>query len=96
MALLEKHFEIRKIPLRLADIANNARGVVETREWEETLARPLRGREEELSALYALKVRFEPIRAAVLNEENLVLEIRSAAEEPAPEPAATELEPALA
>lgn len=89
--LLEEHFLIRKIPLRIADIASTARGVVELRDLEELLTRPLRGREEELSALYALKARFEPIRAGVLNEENLVLELRTAEEPVVSEPAATEL-----
>jgi hypothetical protein len=95
--LLETHFEIRKIPIRLSDLANAARGVVELRNLEEILTRPQRGQAEELSALYALKARFEPIRAGVLAEENLAL-ILKAAEEPVAiaEPARTELEPALA
>jgi hypothetical protein len=95
--LLETHFVTRRIPVRLSDLANNSRGVVELREIEDLLVRPLRGRDEELGALYALKAKFEPIRTAVLNQENLALELRSA-EEPAaiPEPAATNLEPALA
>jgi hypothetical protein len=91
VALLEKHFEIRKIPMRLADLASTARGVVEIREWEETLTRPLRNRDEEIGILFSLKARFEPIRSAVLNEENLTLELR-AAEESEPGPAA-ELQP---
>jgi hypothetical protein len=80
--LLETHFEIRKVPVRLSDLANAARGVVELRNLEEILTRPQRGQAEELSALYALKARFEPIRAGVLAEENLVLELRTT-EEPA-------------
>jgi hypothetical protein len=93
--LLETHFEIRKIPIRLSDLANAAKGVVELRNVEEILTRPQRGQAEELSALYVLKTKFELIRAGVLAEENLVLELRTAAgEEPAvAEPAATELEP---
>ena len=63
--LLEEHFEIRKIPLRIADIAGTARGVVQIKELEELLTRPLRGRDEELGALFVLKARFEPIRAAI-------------------------------
>jgi hypothetical protein len=82
--LLETEFVTRKIPVRIADIANNARGVVELREVEELLTRPLRGRDEELGALYTLKAKFEPVRAGVLAEENLALEIRTAAgQEPA-------------
>ena len=77
MLLLEEHFEIRKIPLRISDLATTAKGVVELRELEELLTRPLRGREDELSALFVLKTRFEPIRAGVLNEENLALELRT-------------------
>jgi hypothetical protein len=96
VALLEKHFVVRKIPLRLTDLATTARGVVETREWEETLTKPSRDREEEIGSLFSLKARFEPIRTAVLNEENLVLELRTAEEPVVPEPAATEVEPALA
>jgi hypothetical protein len=94
--LLEEHFEIRKIPLRIADIASTARGVVQVKELEELLTRPL-PRDEELSALFTLKARFEPVRAGVLAEENLVLELRTA-EEPVAiaEPVATNLEPALA
>jgi hypothetical protein len=80
--LLETHFVTRKIPVRLSDLANNARGVVELREVEELLTRPLRGRDEELGALYALKAKFDPIRAAALAEENLALILKSA-EEPA-------------
>ena len=95
VALLEREFVIRKIPFRLSDLATTARGVVELRDLEELLTRPLRGREEELSALYALKARFEPIRAGVLAEENLVLELRTGAEPAVAEPVA-ELEPALA
>jgi hypothetical protein len=84
--LLETEFVTRKIPVRIADIANNARGVVELREVEELLTRPLRGRDEELGALYTLKAKFEPVRAGVLAEENLALEIRTAAgQEPAAE-----------
>jgi hypothetical protein len=45
--------------------------------------------------LYALKARFEPVRAAVLNEGNLALELRTAEEPAVAEPAATNLEPAL-
>ena len=96
VALLEKHFVVRKIPLRLTDLATTARGVVETREWEETLTKPSRDREEEIGSLFSLKASFEPIRTAVLNEENLVLELRTAEEPVVPEPAATEVEPALA
>ena len=97
MLLLEEHFEIRKIPLRISDLATTAKGVVQLREIEELLTRPLRNREEEISALYTLKARFEPIRAGVLSQPNLVLELKSA-EEPVAiaEPAATNLEPALA
>jgi hypothetical protein len=80
--LLETHFEIRKIPLRIADLATASRGVLQVRDWEELLTRPLRGRDEELGALYALKAKFEPVRAGVLAEENLVLKLRTA-EEPA-------------
>jgi hypothetical protein len=93
--LLETHFEIRKIPIRLSDLANAARGVVELRNVEEILTRPQRGQAEELSALYALKARFEPIRAGVLAEENLVLELRTAEEPAVAEPVA-ELEPVAA
>jgi hypothetical protein len=94
--LLETHFVVRKIPIRLSDLANNARGVVELREAEEILTRPKRG-DEELSALFVLKVKYAPIHAAVLREENLVLEGFQTAEEPVAitEPAATELEPVL-
>jgi hypothetical protein len=82
--LLEREFVVRKIPMRIADLANNARGVVELREVEELLTRPLRGRDEELGALYTLKAKFEPVRAGVLAEGNLALEIRTAAgQEPA-------------
>jgi len=95
VALLEREFVVRKIPLRLTDLATTARGVVETREWEETLTKPSRDREEEIGSLFSLKARFEPIRTAVLNEENLVLELRTAAEPAVTEPAGTELEPAL-
>jgi hypothetical protein len=91
--LLEREFVIRKIPLRIADLANTARGVVELRELEELLTRSLHGRDEELGALYILKARFEPVRTAVLNEENLALELRTAEEPAITEPAATELEP---
>jgi hypothetical protein len=89
--MLEEHFEVRKIPIRLSDLANAAKGCVEIRQLEELLTRPLHG-DFELSALYVLKARFEPIRAGVLNEENLVLELRTkpAVVEPAAEPA-TEL-----
>jgi hypothetical protein len=93
--LLEREFVVRKIPVRIADLANTARGVVELRELEGLLTRPLRNQAEELSALYALKARFEPIRAGVLAEENLALELRTAEEPVVPEPAATNLEPAL-
>jgi hypothetical protein len=85
--LLETHFEMRKIPIRLSDLANAAKGVVELRNLEEILTRPQRGQAEELSALYALKARFEPIRAGVLSEENLVLELRTAEEPAVAEPA---------
>jgi hypothetical protein len=94
MALLEKHFEIRKIPVRLADIANNARNVVQTREWEETLTKPSRNRDEEIGSLYVLKAKFEPVRVAVLNEENLALELpQTATEELAVAEPAAELQP---
>jgi hypothetical protein len=95
--LLEEHFEIRKIPIRISDLANAAKGCVEIRQLEETLTRPLRNRDEEISMLYTLKTRFQSVREACLIEENLALELRFA-EEPAaiPEPAATNLEPALA
>jgi hypothetical protein len=91
--LLETHFEIRKIPIRLSDLANAAKGVVALRNVEEMLTRPQRGQAEELSALYVLKTKFEPIRAGVLAEENLVLELRTAEEPAVAEPAATNLEP---
>jgi hypothetical protein len=82
MLLLEEHFVIAKIPLRASDLATTAKGVVELRNLEELLTRPLRNQAEELSALYALKARFEVVRAGVLAEENLVLELKTA-EEPA-------------
>jgi hypothetical protein len=63
------------------------------RNVEEILTRPQRGQAEELAALNALKARFEPIRAGVLAEENLVLELRTAEEHAVAEPAVTELEP---
>jgi hypothetical protein len=91
--LLEENFEIRKIPLRIEDIASTARGVVQIKELETLLTWPLRNREEELSALFSLKARFEPIRTAVMNEENFVLEIRTPEEPAIAEPATTELEP---
>ena len=91
-ALLAEHFEIRKIPLRLSDMANAARGVVALREIEDLLTRPLRNQAEELSALYVLKARFEPIRAGVLAEEHLALELRTP-EEPAAAVHVAELEP---
>jgi hypothetical protein len=93
--LLEEYFEIRKIPVRISDLANAAKGCVEIKQLEELLTRPLRGREEEIGALYTLETRFEPTRAAALNEENFVLELRTAEEPAIIEPAATELEPAL-
>jgi hypothetical protein len=97
MLLLEEHFVIAKIPLRISDLATTAKGVVQLRELEELLTRPLRNREEEIGALYVLKTRFESIRAGVLSEENLALELRTAEEPAIAEPAAaTELEPALA
>ena len=92
--LLEEHFEIRKIPIRLSDLANAARGVVELRAVEELLTRPERGQEQELSALYVLKTKFAPIREACLSEENLVLELRTAEPVAIAEPA--ELEPVAA
>jgi hypothetical protein len=85
---------VRKIPVRIADLANTARGVVEIREWEETLTRPLRNRDEEISMLFTLKTCFEPVRAAVLNETNLALELRTPEEPAVTEPAT--FEPALA
>jgi hypothetical protein len=96
MLLLEEHFEIRKIPLRISDLATTAKGVVQLRELEELLTRPLRNREEEIGALFVLKTRFEPIRAGVLNEENLALELQAAEEPAVAEPAATNLEPVAA
>jgi len=95
--LLEREFVVRKIPMRIADLANNARGVVELREVEELLTRPLRGRDEELGALYTLKAKFEPVRAGVLAEENLVLELRTAAsKEPVVAEPVGQLEPVAA
>jgi hypothetical protein len=95
--LLEEHFEIRKVPLRLSDLANAAKIVVELRNLEEILTRPQRGQDEELGALFSLKARFEVVRAGVLAEENLALEIKTA-DEPAAvaESAATNLEPVAA
>lgn len=94
MLLLEEHFEVREIPIRLSDLANAAKGCVEIRQLEELLTRPLHG-DYELSALYVLKARFEPIRAGVLAQSNLVLELRTretaVAEPAATEPATTEL-----
>ena len=95
--LLETHFEIRKIPVRIADMATASRGVLQVRDWEEILTRPLRGRDEELGALYTLKAKFEPVRAGVLAEANLVLELRTAAgQEPAVAEPVAELEPVAA
>jgi hypothetical protein len=91
--LLEEHFVITKIPLRISDLATTTKGVVELRNSEELLTRPLRNQAEELSALYALKARFEPIREACLSEENLALELP---EEPAIAEPATNLEPVAA
>jgi hypothetical protein len=85
--LLEREFVVRKIPIRLSDLANNARGVVELREIEGLLTQPLRDRDEELGALYVLKAKFEPVRAAVLAEENLALELRNPEEPTVAEPA---------
>jgi hypothetical protein len=87
--LLEEHFEIRKIPIRISDLANAARGVVELRGVEELLTRPLHG-DYELSVLFTLKARFEPIRAGVLSEANLVLELKTAGEAAVAEPAVAE------
>jgi hypothetical protein len=78
--LLEEHFEIRKVPIRLSDLANAAKSVVELRAIEDVLTRSERGQNEELSALYVLKAKFEPIRAGILAQENLVLELRPAEE----------------
>jgi hypothetical protein len=91
MLLLEEHFEVRKIPLRISDLATTAKGVVQLQELEALLTWPLHNREEELSALFVLKTRFEPIRAGVLSEETLVLELRTPEEPAVAEPAATEL-----
>jgi hypothetical protein len=60
--MLERELVIRKVPVRLSDLANAARSVVELREIEDLLTRPLRNQAEELSALCALKARFELIR----------------------------------
>jgi hypothetical protein len=87
--LLEEHFEIRKVPIRLSDLANAAKSVVELRAIEDVLTRSERGQNEELSALYVLKTKFEPIRAGILAQENLVLELRPA-EEPAVAESVTE------
>ena len=65
-ALLAEHFEVRKIQLRLSELANAAKGVVELREIEDLLTRPLRNQAEELGALFVLKVKFAPIREACL------------------------------
>lgn len=94
--LLEEHFELRKVPLRIADMANAAKGVVALRAVEEILTRPLRGQEQELSALYALKARFEPIRAGVLAQENLVLELRTSEESAEVAEPAGQLQPVAA
>jgi hypothetical protein len=91
-ALLAEHFEARKIPFRLSDLANAARGVVQLREIEDLLTRPLRNQAEELGALFTLKTRFQPIRESCLAEENLVLELRTP-EEPAAAVHVAELEP---
>lgn len=78
-------------------MATASRGVLQVRDWEEILARPLRGRDEELCALYTLKAKFEPVRAGVLGEANLVLELRTTvAQEPAVAAPAAELEPVAA
>jgi hypothetical protein len=86
--MLERELVIRKVPVRLSDLANAARGVVQVKEIEELLTRPLRNQAEELSALYVLKTKFAPIREACLSETNLVLEIRNPEEPAVAEPAA--------
>jgi hypothetical protein len=93
--MLERELVIRKVPVRLSDLANTARGVVELRDIEETLTRPLRNRDEEISMLYTLKTRYHPVHEACLGEANLALELRTAEEPVVSEPAATNLEPAL-
>jgi hypothetical protein len=60
--LLETEFVTRKVPIRISDLANAAKGCVEIKQLEETLTRPLRNRDEEISMLYVLKTRFQPSR----------------------------------
>jgi|SRR5271166_87268 len=92
--LLDEQFCLRKIPIRVSDLANADRDVVVLKKMEELLTRPLRG-DEELGALFVLKTRFAPVRTGVSNEENLVLDLKPAKEPAVTESAATELEPAL-
>jgi hypothetical protein len=92
--LLDRELCLRKVPLRASDLANAGRDVVALKEIEDLLTRPLRGQDQELGALFALKPRFETVRTMIANEANLVLDLPTAEEPAVAEPAA-ELEPAL-
>jgi hypothetical protein len=84
--LFDRELCLRKVPIRASDLANAGRDVVAVKELEDVLCRPKRG-DEELSTLYTLKVKFEPVRAMILAEPNLALEIRNPEEPAVAEPA---------
>jgi hypothetical protein len=84
--LFDRELCLRKVPIRASDLANAGRDVVAVKELEDVLCRPKRG-DEELSTLYTLKVKFEPVRAMILAEPNLGLEIRNPEEPAVAEPA---------